>query len=66
MSEQVQQIAAEMQRRGLTISEVARAAGFSRPHLSRVLAGHESPTIDRLARLATAVGLTISVDRQKS
>jgi DNA-binding phage protein len=54
---------AEARRQGRSIAGLARATGCSRAHLSRMLAGQESPTLSRLERIATALGLHVTVSR---
>lgn len=43
----------------LSVSEVARRAGISRPNLSRVLSGLDGCTIERAEKIASAVGVPL-------
>ncbi|MEM9193698.1 MAG: helix-turn-helix domain-containing protein [Myxococcota bacterium] len=42
---------------GLTQAEVARRTGIHRPNIARVEAGRHTPSLETLARLATAIGV---------
>lgn len=44
--------------RGTSIVRLAEQAGISRKHLGNVLAGRSSPTVDTVALLAGALGVT--------
>lgn len=41
---------------GLTIQELADLVGIERSYLSRLLHGHNSPTLDMMEKIATACG----------
>lgn len=45
---------------GITLTALARSAGVSHGHLSRVLAGKASPTIELYAKLAIPLGADLS------
>lgn len=60
MSEIINQLAAEIAKRG-TISEAARRAGVSRPYLSNVLSGKHQPRIDWVERLAKTLGISLKI-----
>lgn len=49
-------------RRGLSQAELARRAGTSQAHISRIERGEVSPTIDTLEDLVWGMGLTIEID----
>lgn len=42
---------------GLTQAELARRTGIHRPNIARVEAGRHTPSLDTLARIATAIGV---------
>jgi len=42
---------------GLTQAELARRTGIHRPNIARVEAGRHTPSLETLARLATAIGV---------
>jgi len=43
---------------GLTQAELARRTGIHRPNIARVEAGRHTPSLETLARLATAIGVS--------
>lgn len=45
---------------GVSMAELARAAGVPPPYLSRILAGKAHPTLETYARLGTALGADLS------
>ena len=54
-----QRIKNERQERGLTLAQLAQAAGSSAPHLSQVENGRREPTLRLLGGLATALGVPV-------
>jgi transcriptional regulator with XRE-family HTH domain len=50
------------ERTGLTQAALAKAAGTSQPAIAAYEAGHKSPTVGTVERLAAAVGLEAAVD----
>ena len=46
---------------GLTQAELARRTGIHRPNIARVEAGRHTPSLETLARLATAIGVPTTV-----
>ncbi|HVC72380.1 MAG TPA: helix-turn-helix transcriptional regulator, partial [Mycobacteriales bacterium] len=54
-----QRIKHERQQRGLTLAQLAAAAGSSAPHLSQVENGHREPTLRLLGALATGLGVPV-------
>jgi transcriptional regulator with XRE-family HTH domain len=48
--------------RGLTQTELARRAGTSQSAVARIEAGHTSPTVDTLTRIAAALGMTLALE----
>jgi len=46
---------------GLTQAELARRTGIHRPNIARVEAGRHTPSLETLARLATAIGVSTTV-----
>lgn len=57
----VQQIIDTMALKGVSTSGLSTAANVSRAYTSRVLNGHNVPTIDWLARVVDALGLEIKL-----
>ena len=47
-------------KRGTTIIQLAEEANVSRSHLYRILNGHAQPRFHTLAKLATALGMTLA------
>ena len=47
-------------RHGLTIADIAQMAGISRGMLSKIENGQTSPSLDTLAQIASALGVTLS------
>jgi transcriptional regulator with XRE-family HTH domain len=43
---------------GLTQAELARRTGIHRPNIARVEAGRHTPSLETLARLAAAIGVS--------
>ena len=54
-----QRIKHERQQRGLTLAQLAEAAGSSAPHLSQVENGHRAPTLRLLGALAAGLGVPV-------
>jgi len=50
-----------IQRRGITMQGLAERAGTSRTYIHAVLNGKKAPTIDWLARMATALEVDVHV-----
>jgi DNA-binding XRE family transcriptional regulator len=46
---------------GLTQAELARRTGIHRPNIARVEAGRHTPSLETLARLASAIGVSTTV-----
>jgi transcriptional regulator with XRE-family HTH domain len=44
---------------GLTQAQLAKKAGISQPHVSRLEAGIDNPTLDTLERVGSALGVTL-------
>lgn len=45
---------------GMTQAQLARAAGVSQPHVSRILSGARSATVTELIGLCAALGISLS------
>ena len=54
-----QRIKHERQERGLTLAQLAEAAGSSAPHLSQVENGRREPTLRLLGALASGLGVPV-------
>ena len=55
----IEQIRAEMKRRGMTQQQMADALGVKRQLISARLSGHTSPTLRSLTAMAEVVGLCV-------
>lgn len=53
-------VVAEMERQGITYSELARSAGVGRPYLYRVLAKEQTPSFEWAEKVATILRIQIS------
>ena len=54
-------VKAQIRRESLSVSEVARRAGVSRPHLSEALRGIDDRSVEWWARVAAALGLRVRI-----
>lgn len=54
-------LAAERQRRNLTLDQLAAASGVSKAHLSRLESGDRQPSLAALFDVAAALGIPVSV-----
>lgn len=54
-------ICREMKERGITISQLAKQTGWSRPYLSNVLHGKNEPSLQLLEELLDALGRTLVI-----
>lgn len=52
----------EMERQGITMSELARRAHCGRPYLYRVLGGEQIPTMEWAEKVAAVLQIQISFD----
>lgn len=55
------QLHEEMQKQGLTRTELANRIGASQPYVTRILKGRENLTIATMVKLARAVGLKVQI-----
>jgi transcriptional regulator with XRE-family HTH domain len=51
---------------GMTQAALARAAGTSQPTVAAYEAGHKSPTLATLHRLAESIGFTMTIEYQRA
>ncbi|HEX4054368.1 MAG TPA: helix-turn-helix transcriptional regulator [Tepidisphaeraceae bacterium] len=59
----VDDLKAQRQNRGLSLTDLARLTGIAKPNLSRLENSvHSTPTLDTLERYARAVGMTVRVE----
>lgn len=61
MDQFVQIVRDTIDKRGLTVRQVADDAGIGYPYLYRVLKGEHSPTMDRAQKIADALGLSVTI-----
>jgi transcriptional regulator with XRE-family HTH domain len=61
----VQQIAEEIERKGLSQTVVAERARLSQPYVSEVLSGKKVPSHAALQRLLKVCGLTLTATRRR-
>jgi transcriptional regulator with XRE-family HTH domain len=52
-------IKSAIESKGISITALAEKAELSRPYLSKVLSGHQEPSLDVADRIAKAVGLEV-------
>lgn len=57
------QVILEMERQGLTVTEVARRMGVAQPTLSRQLSGEQNLTAKTMAKIARALGCTVEAPK---
>jgi transcriptional regulator with XRE-family HTH domain len=55
------QLHEQMQKQGLTKTELANRIGASQPYITRILKGRDNLTIATMVKLARAVGLKIQI-----
>ena len=58
-------IAARIKSQGISVSEVARRAGISRPYLHRLLAAQHDPTLDVAERIAKVLGMSLKLTKSR-
>lgn len=57
------QVIFEMERQGLTVTELARRMGVAQPTLSRQLSGEQNLTVKTMDRMARALGCSLEAPR---
>lgn len=57
-----EQVRKQMEERELSISQLARDLGMSRPFLSRVISGQQMPSIDVADKIARKLGLRLTTE----
>ena len=62
VEEFIRQVRQKLEERELSISELARLTGFTRPYLSRMLSGHQVPSMDVADKIATELGLKVTTE----
>ena len=62
--EATENLSRAMEHAGVTRAELARRLGVGRPTVTRLLQGEEGITIQRLARVAHALGMSLHVSFQ--
>ena len=55
------QLHEQMQKQGISKTELASRIGASQPYITRILKGRDNLTIATMVKLARAVGLTVQV-----
>ena len=63
VDEFIEQVQAEIQRQGITLSELARRAECGRPYLYRVLTREQSPSLEWAEKVAAALGLSFTLEK---
>lgn len=63
VEEFIEQVEAEVERQGISLSELARRAGCGRPYLHRVLTRQQSPSLEWAEKVAEALGLTFTLEK---
>ena len=63
-AELLAEIAAVMEQQGMTQTEMAARTGLAQANISRVLSGRYTPRVDMLERLASTVGLKLTLVRR--
>ena len=58
-------IAARIKSQGISVSEVARRAGISRPYLHRLLVAQHDPTLDVAERIAKVLGMSLKLTKSR-
>lgn len=53
----------EMDRQGMSISELARKAQIGRPYLHRVMNHEHSPSLEWVERVAAALGMEVTIQK---
>lgn len=57
----VEKLKSQMEKKGFSISELARVAGIGRPYLHRVLSGEQQPSFEWAERVGSIVGIKIKL-----
>lgn len=55
----LQVVKAVMEAKGISIVALAEKSGLSRPYLSKVLSGHQKPSLEIADRIARPLGLEV-------
>lgn len=63
VEEFIETVVAEMQRQGLTMTELAKRAECGRPYLYRVLNREQSPSLEWAEKVAEALGLAFNLEK---
>ncbi len=63
MDEFIDVVLAEMERQGITYTELARSAGVGRPYLYRVLSKDQTPSFEWAEKVATVLRIQISFEK---
>lgn len=66
MNEFVSIVLKELDKKGMTRSELAAKAGVGRPYLYRVLNGEQTPSFDWAERVANVLGISIMFKTEKA
>jgi len=60
------QLHEEMQKQGLTRTELANRIGASQPYVTRILKGRENLTVATMVKLARAIGLKVHISLENA
>ena len=63
VDEFIETVTIEMQRQGLTMTELARRAECGRPYLYRVLSREQSPSLEWAEKVAAVLGLAFTLEK---
>jgi DNA-binding phage protein len=63
VDEFIEHVEAEMERQGISLSELARRAECGRPYLHRVLARTQSPSLEWAEKVAAALGMQFTLEK---
>lgn len=57
----VNKLRSQMEKKGMSIAELARVAGIGRPYLHRVLSGEQQPSFEWAEKVGGIVGIKIKL-----
>lgn len=63
VDEFIETVVDEMQRQGLTMTDLAKLAHCGRPYLYRVLNREQSPSLEWAEKVAEALGLAFNLEK---
>lgn len=67
MDQFIKAVKAALENKGWTIVALAEKSGVARPYLSKVLSGHQKPSMEKAEQIARPLGLEVAtVPRKKT